>query len=74
MSISIQAKIDQVLGVFLGDPLHNTLNNHALWWKLLWTRSINVTGDYRIHFVLVDNTTYEMVEIVNVWTHSQLYG
>jgi mRNA-degrading endonuclease YafQ of YafQ-DinJ toxin-antitoxin module len=49
------------------------LNNHALKWDFLWLRSINVTWDYRIIFKDLSNNTYEIVELIKVWTHSELY-
>lgn len=70
---TIQTKVDDTLSIFLQNPTHISLNNHSLKWIHADKRSINVTGDYRIIFRLVDNSTYEIVEIINVWTHSQLY-
>lgn len=34
---------------------------------------IDVTGDLRIIFKELSNWKYEIVELYNVWTHSQLY-
>jgi mRNA-degrading endonuclease YafQ of YafQ-DinJ toxin-antitoxin module len=36
-------------------------------------RSINVTWDYRIIFRKLSDNTYEIVELIKVWTHSELY-
>ncbi len=73
LDIKIQFKVDDTIMSFISDPFHQLLNNHALSGRLQWLRSINVTGDYRIHFRDI-NGDYELVELVRVWTHSQLYG
>ena len=49
------------------------LNNHALKGDFLWLRSINLTGDYRIIFREMNNGDIEIVELIDVNTHSELY-
>lgn len=56
--------------MFLSDPYDPTLNNHALKGKYKGYRSINVTGDVRIIYKLLDNNVVVFVEI---GTHSKLY-
>lgn len=69
----IQMKVDDTLIHFIQDPLHKSLRNHALKWKLLWFRSINVTWDWRIIFKEMSDNKYELVELVDLGTHSRLY-
>ena len=46
------------------------LNLHRLTWKLKKYWSINVTGDIRI---LLDPKTWDIVDVITIWTHSELY-
>jgi len=71
---SLQNKVFLSLELFMLSPVHERLYNHALKWKRSWYRSINVTGDARIIFRELRGGTYELVELVNVGTRSQLYG
>jgi addiction module RelE/StbE family toxin len=56
--------------IFLINPFDSTLNNHALAGKYEGYRSINITGDLRAVYTLIDNDTAFFVAI---GTHSQLY-
>lgn len=49
------------------DPI---LNNHALHGSFRHYRSINITGDYRLVFELLDEGT---VRLIDIDTHSNLY-
>ena len=69
----IKLKFQERLRLFMSDPFLSELNNHALSWKYLWKRSINITGDYRAIFKELSNWEYEFIEFVSIWTHSQLY-
>jgi mRNA-degrading endonuclease YafQ of YafQ-DinJ toxin-antitoxin module len=69
----IKWKVKEILMIFENDCFNKKLNNHALKWVFLWFRSINVTWNYRIIFRELSNNTYEIVELINVWTHSELY-
>jgi len=70
----IQDKVDDVLAVFMNNPIAPSLNNHQLSWKLSHLRSIDVTWDYRLWIHQLDEKTYEIVEIIDIGTHAQLYG
>jgi hypothetical protein len=35
---------------------------------------LDVTGDLRIIFRELSDGEYELVELLDLWTHSQLYG
>ncbi len=69
----IKFKTIIALQLFEKDPFHDSLRNHVLQWERKWCRSINATGDYRIIFIELSNGNYELVELVDVRTHSQLY-
>ncbi len=60
--------------LFLEDPYNPILNNHALnpTGKHVFLRSINITGDLRLIFKIIDseNNIYQFLDID---THSNLY-
>jgi addiction module RelE/StbE family toxin len=58
--------------IFQENPLDPKLNNHALKGKFKGYRSIDAEFDLRIIFR--EENGYEIVAIVQVGTHSQLYG
>ena len=70
---SIQEKAIKRIFDFSKNPLEKSLNNHELSWEYSWLRSINITWDYRAIFEAKPNNTYEFVEFIFIWTHSQLY-
>jgi len=70
----VKEKVKERLYIFEKDPNHSSLYNHGLKGRRSWCRSINVTGDIRIIFRELSDGAYELVELVNVGTHSQLYG
>ncbi|MCX6736455.1 MAG: type II toxin-antitoxin system mRNA interferase toxin, RelE/StbE family [Candidatus Parcubacteria bacterium] len=56
--------------LFLSDPFHPILNNHALSGKYKGLRSINIGGDLRaVYDAISDNA----VLFVDIDTHSKLY-
>ncbi len=59
------------LAIFLNDPFSPILNNHPLSGARRHQRSINITGDWRLIFEQVDDTT---VRLLDVDTHHNLYG
>lgn len=67
---AIQKKVDKRLALFAEDPFVPALNNHALAGKYEGYRSINITGNYRAIYELVnDNTAY----FIALGTHPNLY-
>lgn len=58
----------------MSSPMDHSLNNHALSGEFTGCRSLDVTGDYRIIFEDIWGGIYEIVELLDVGTHSQLYG
>ena len=73
LNLKIQLKTDETLIKFVKNPFDRILNNHPLNWDYKGLRSINVTWDFRIIFRELSNNTYELVELIDVWTHSELY-
>ena len=74
--ISIKRKVRKTLSIFFYNPFALQLNNHALKGSRKWQRSINVTGDRRIIFKKLSDGQYELVELIELielWTHSQIY-
>jgi len=69
-SKKIQNKTHLALFWFKNNNLDKSLNLHKLTWKLKWFQSINVTWDIRI---ILNPITGEIIEIVDIWTHSSLY-
>jgi addiction module RelE/StbE family toxin len=60
------------LTLFLQEPQHPQLNLHKLKGEYRDYWSINVTGDYRLVFKLIEDENALL--LVNIGTHSQLYG
>ncbi|OGC96643.1 hypothetical protein A3H89_03550 [Candidatus Amesbacteria bacterium RIFCSPLOWO2_02_FULL_48_11] len=67
---SVQKSARERIEIFASDRFHPLLNNHVLSGKYQGYRSINITGDWRAVFRMIDNNTvyFEMLG-----THSQLY-
>ena len=66
----IRAKFVERRDLFIENPYHLLLNNHALSGEWAGHRSINVTGDFRAIF-----RPYESLCVfVRIGTHPQLYG
>jgi len=64
-------KFQQRLRLFQTNQYLPLLNNHGLTGKWRGFRSINITGDWRAIFVVVDR---KRITFVAFGTHSQLYG
>lgn len=65
----IQRKVDERLNLFAKDPFDPILNNHGLAGKYEGCRSINITGDYRAVYELIDdNAAY----FIALGTHPDL--
>lgn len=65
-----QEKVRDALLLFQNAPNHRSLRRHGLKGKLKGFESIDVTGDLRI---ILHASTKEIVEVVHVGSHSQLY-
>ena len=66
----VKQKIVERLSLFTNDPLNHQLRNHALNTPYKGSYSIDITGDYRAIYELVDDDT---ALFTHVGTHSQLY-
>jgi len=67
---TIQKRVDERLALFRVNPFDSILNNHGLTGKYKGYRSINVTGDFRAIFELIDDNTVCFIEMD---THENLY-
>jgi len=66
----LKLRIKEKNELFVNDPLNPILNNHALKGKYTGFRSINITGDIRAAYRLLDKDTALFLEI---GSHSNLY-
>jgi len=67
----IKDKVIERLDIFLINEFDIILDNHKLQGKYSEDRSINITGNVRLIYRKINNTTYYLI---SVGTHSQLYG
>lgn len=67
---AIQKSVDERLSLFRIHPFDTILNNHGLNGKFKGFRSINITGDYRAIFELIDENS---IRFIDLDTHSNLY-
>jgi addiction module RelE/StbE family toxin len=70
LSPKIKQKMVERITLFTSDPLNNRLRNHALHTPYKGSYSINITGDVRAIYELVDDET---ALFTHIGTHSQLY-
>ena len=70
LSEIVRKQFQQRLKIFIEDPFHPVLHNHALHGEWQNFRSINITGDMRAIYQQISDHT---VEFVIIDTHSNLY-
>lgn len=70
VSAAIYRAFDQRIALFIHDPFHPLLNNHALTGIYQGYRSINITGDWRVMYQQVE---IDVVRLMRIGTHPQLY-
>ncbi len=68
--LNIKGDFLGTLELFLVDPNHPALRNHALNGEFAGVRSIDVTGDWRALY----RAERERIIFVALGTHEQLYG
>lgn len=68
---AIREKFWQRLELWQEQPTHPLINHHTLSGKLRGLHSINITGDVRAIYEIVDGS---VVIFLMIGTHSQLYG
>ena len=66
-----QKKFKARRDLFLHNPFDLLLNNHGLSGEYRGYRSIDITGDLRVHY---EPVTEDIVMFVTIGTHSELYG
>ncbi len=67
----VQIAFRKRLEMFLAEPNHPFLHNHALAGSLKGYRSINITGDWRVLFCEIEESNGVRFEMMG--THSELY-
>lgn len=67
--VGVQNKFKKVFKIFENDQFHYTLNNHSLMGEFMGWRSINITGDIRVHYA----ESGDVIILMNIGSHSQLY-
>lgn len=68
---AVQRKVLDTMEIFQENPHHARLRNHALKGALQGFRAISVIGNIRI--VFKEENSYELVSVVDVGTHNQVY-
>lgn len=70
LPLKVRAQLADRIELFGTNPLDKRLMNHALYTPYKGSYSINITGDYRAIYHLVDKQT---ALFTHIGTHSQLY-
>lgn len=65
-------KVDNSLILFSINPIDKKLRNHSVDPKYPWCRSIDAWFDLRI-ILKEEKSWYQIVTLIKVWTHSELY-
>lgn len=71
LSAKLKSKVKERNKIFSENPFDPILNNHALQGKYSGYRSINITGDIRVVYNLIDKNVALFVDIDS---HSNLYS
>jgi addiction module RelE/StbE family toxin len=66
----VKQKMVERISLFSEDPLSEVLRGHALYTPHKGSYSIDITGDYRAIYELIDDQT---ALFTHIGTHSQLY-
>ena len=70
----IQKAVKERIDLFNRDPFYSKLRNYQLSGKYSGYRSINITGDWRAIFLVLEQTSSEtVISFEMLGTHSQLY-
>ena len=68
---AIQRSLAERVLLFLEDQHHPLLHNHPLQGEFFGCRSLNITGDYRLIFEMIDKN---IIQLIDIDTHHNLYG
>lgn len=74
LSSSSQRNVDHALELFSENPYDPNLNNHPLREEYAGCSSIDAETDIRIVFRTKSPKVYEIVTLLKVGTHKELYG
>ena len=66
-----QEKFKARRNLFVHNPFDPLLNNHRLGGEYRGYRSIDITGDLRVHYEPIGEN---LVVFITIGTHSELYG
>lgn len=70
----IKKAVKERIDLFKKSPFHPKLHNHPLSGKYSGYRSINITGDWRAVFIILEeNSSETIISFEILGTHSQLY-
>lgn len=67
---SEQARCDERINLFIHDPFHPLLNDHALSGDYKDYRSINISGDLR---AIYEPVSKNIAHFITLGTHNELY-
>ncbi len=67
---NIQNKFNEILALFMNNPFNPILKNHALHGPYKEFRSINISGDIRAIYKIINNN---IAHFIYIGTHSELY-
>lgn len=70
INLKLQNRVLEKIDIFQNNPHHPILKNHPLHGELKGKRSINITGDWRAIYYLVDSDVY----FCQLGRHIDLYG
>jgi addiction module RelE/StbE family toxin len=70
----VRTAFSQTLELFVSEPNHPILRNHALKGKFAGSRSINVTEDWRAVFKEEQTGERTVITFHLLGTHEELYG
>lgn len=70
---NIQKAAKKRIDLFRKDPFHPQLRNHPLSGKYSGYRSINVNGDWRAVYLVLEDSSETIISFEVLGTHSQLY-
>ncbi len=69
-SAKVHNKFFEAIELFQNNQFHYSLNNHALIGEFEGVRSFNVTGDIRVHYIVMN----DIVILLTIGSHSELYS
>ena len=65
-------KVRKAVNLFIENPINKKLRNHSVSPRFPWCRSIDAGFDLRI-ILKEEEGWYQIVTLIKVWTHSELY-